>query len=1467
MPKTPPSERFYQKRKIPLPLTLLQRFISLVLLGIITLTLVDFPIAKNWIGLGLGAYALLLWRFPSAWLLIIPTLLPVLDFTPWSGRIFFGEFDLLILTTCAAGYWRKDPWIGSLQFSRRTWLLILLLIIWQTYTTLNGLLPLQPIDANSFTSYYSQYNSLRIAKGFFFALMLLPLLGQAISQNRSITKLFTLGMLGGLVTAISAIIWERLLFTNLFDFDTAYRTTGLFSGMATGGAAVDAHLAMSLPFITYVFLAWKKLGTKRLGIILLAVTIYSLAVTFSRANYLAIALILSTLIPTWIYYRKHNAIKYFNSNKYLYLAFCIVILTLTPVLGGKYLPSRISTIVQDFNVRITHWTDATNMMGDEWGNYVFGMGKGTFPQINFWSQSLNKLPATLQHIDKAGNGFIRYGKSDKDGNLFLRQRFKIPEEEPYKLSINLRPRTNKQTRLLIEICERLIFQPFRECRWMGINTHANSNRWVNFNKTFSTSGLGDTRWYGRRPVEIAILNRGLSEGIDIDNVQITTPSGKHLLHNSDFSSGLDHWTFYSGNHLAWHIKNIGVYIFFEGGWLGLACWLTLVLFLICRFITRLKDGDGFPILIFPAFAGLIAVGFFDSLFDEPKITLLFFIGSWITLAGPATYLDLSQPQPHKNPFLYRLEKAYSNTPAGYKISFDILLVFLIISTLFWGATKHYEVTPRKLVLKALQKNGIKDGLIIKLLTPKPKYQDQPIVGKIRSTHPRILLPELSEWGGNGSAAFIQHRNDAYKTQGIEAPDPCQYGGILGLSSCWVTSGNHKVAKKLTEKLITSHIIMPKTSGEYGNCWEFAIAYDFLSLYPGLSNSNRLRIERKLYAALQHSLQLLDKDDLSLWHGRTTLSATAWLCAIVLNQSNPDNHALTKRAQGHFLEMMKALALTEAWPEGYNYWINSRGFLVSLAATAYLNSIENNTASTNKIRSTLRRIGYWHLYATRPDNRIQGFGDEGPRIDLKDETRRVIDLIVQATRDPILAAYSKYIGKLHGQASYYSAYRWGFKLFNDPTVKPTTNADFLEFANNLSTSELFGAGAMNMAYIRSGWTKNDTFISFRAGDTFTQHGHYDAGHFTLFKSAPLAINSSNYGNFFGANRLNYSIRTIAKNSLIIQRPNEKVRPNHFFKDNVSDGGQRITLPTGSAITSVDHWRQNLQKGLHLEGGSINRYEHKPGHFTYLSADLTPAYNTPTHDEGGDGGKVSAVQRQFLYLDKEDRLIIYDQIIATDPTYKKKWLLHTVNQPSVDNLNILKGSSNNGIMESTSTQAIVRNGRGILSVQRILPADGIIRLVGGKDFQYYVETDGDDKVLDGKNYYKGAVNKPWFDIGKWRIEIQPKGSRIKDKFLIVMTIGIDSLPAHNSKQLKIISGNATGVVTDLSATIFVDFSTSNSIKLRIPAGTNLLRIICKDCYNSLHLIHAKEKVKLPLATKFIYEVKLKETTGSEITLISK
>jgi len=736
---------------------------------------------------------------------------------------------------------------------------------------------------------------------------------------------------------------------------------------------------------------------------------------------------------------------------------------------------------------------------------------------------------------------------------------------------------------------------------------------------------------------------------------------------------------------------------------------------------------------------------------------------------------------------------------GYLVVAGVI-AHLVAGVGFIAAINYFKLTPHQFVVKAAKKTGIDAPWLMALLSPQPRYSDHPMDGQIKAAHPRILLPEISTGGDAGHAAFMQHRTSLYEAQGITAYSACNRTGILALAACWAVKADADKARQLIAELKAYRIETPDVSAQYGNGWQLALAYDLVAFSAELSADDRAVIEVKIEQALRDYLALLDDKSPSLWHGRTSLAASAWLCAIVLNPMNEESAQLIARAQGHFLDLIKALTLTEAWPEGYNYWIQERAFLVVLASAAYLNGLEGKVRRKDEINSMLKRLGLWHVYATRPDNRIEGFGDEGSRVDLKDETRRVIDLITQLTRDPIFSTFSQYLENLHGRESYYSGYHWAFKLLNDPSVPGLgfTGEGLQALAPQLPRAELFGRDALNMLYIRSGWGPDDTFVSFKAGHSFAHHGHYDAGHFTLFKAKPLAINSSTYGSFMGANRLNYSIRSVAKNTLLVLRPDEKVRPNRFFEANVAAGGQRIVLPTGSAIQSVQHWHENVGKGQHLEGGRVLHYEHAEGDYTYIAADLTGAYNNTKYDQGGRGGKVSNVVRELVYLAKEDRLLVHDRVVSTNATYTKKWLLHTVDKPMVANFQVLKGDINNGILQSSSGQVDIRHGEGYLSLQRLYPADAVIRLVGGPDYQFYVETDGDDSVLDGSNYQAGASSQPWFDVGMWRLEIQPGNPREEDEFLVALSPSVGVLRQDSVEPLPI-NGDAKGLFSALQSIV--------------------------------------------------------------------
>ncbi|WP_163834587.1 heparinase II/III family protein [Spartinivicinus ruber] len=694
-------------------------------------------------------------------------------------------------------------------------------------------------------------------------------------------------------------------------------------------------------------------------------------------------------------------------------------------------------------------------------------------------------------------------------------------------------------------------------------------------------------------------------------------------------------------------------------------------------------------------------------------------------------------------------------------------------------------------------------------------------GQPIADHPRVFLNFLQNWKGKTVHPILQERMALFRKRKVISVNPCVYKSALANAGCWVTKPEKAIGEQLVKSLFKFYLMPPRSSGYYGNAWELALAYDLACTYPGFRQEDREEIENRLEKQLEELLDLLADDGLSMWHGRASVASQAFLVAMVLDHSSDHRRELLKKSQAYFLDLMAALDLTEAWPEGYNYWIQNRAIPIALASAAYINGLQHSQKG-EKIREIIRRAGHWVVYATRPDDKVEGIGDEGSRVDLKDVSRPYIDFIAQLTQDTELAEYSEYLYQVHQGQSYYDGWRWAFRLFNNPQlVKQPVKSKQLVFAQGkLPVADIFGKGGFNQAYIRSGWSDQDTLISFRAGHQFSHHGHYDAGHFTIHKQSPLAINSSTYGRYDAPHRLNYAIRSVAKNTLLIMRPGEAVQPNRFFKKNVADGGQRLVQPTGSSIPSVSYWYKNLYKGKHLEGGTIARADLSSA-YSYLYADLTGAYNNSEYDDNGDIGKVSKVTRELFYLQEQDQLLVHDTIATTNPAYIKKWLLHSVYQPVVKGLKLVQGETHNGIMTSDASEATIVNGNSRLFLKKLLPANSKLNVIGGPDYRYYVDIDGNGHTWDGVNFDKGASNKKWFDPGFWRLELASTASQSVEHFLVALTPRLDTKKLNQS-DITILKAEQNYYAVRLKSTVVVFLADANINQLDLDWEAPLKKI---------------------------------------------
>lgn len=325
---------------------LIQKSLAVALLLPIGWFVYRFPLLRPELALLYGGYLLLLLRAPRAWLLLVPALLPLLCLAPWSGRLFFDEFDALILTTLAGGLLAGRRASDKVDWPPLTVVLLLsLFLLLFAFGVLRGLWPPLPLDHNSTASYYSPLNSLRSGKGFLWALLLLWLWRWQNGFDPASRLLFLRGVTLGGVGVLLVVLWERGVLENLFfyqnhwallgsllDFHSTSRATALFFDMHVGGAAIDGYLLCALPLVAVHVLHESRAVPRVVAAMAFFGLLYVALVTFSRGLYLGV-LTLFAVAGLWV--ASHVRSRYPRS-QFPLTFLCLLLLLLTSVILQRY---------------------------------------------------------------------------------------------------------------------------------------------------------------------------------------------------------------------------------------------------------------------------------------------------------------------------------------------------------------------------------------------------------------------------------------------------------------------------------------------------------------------------------------------------------------------------------------------------------------------------------------------------------------------------------------------------------------------------------------------------------------------------------------------------------------------------------------------------------------------------------------------------------------------------------------------------------------------------------------------------------------------------------------------------------------------------------------------------------------------------------------------------------------------------
>ena len=595
--------------------------------------LIRFPFHPVLLALGLSvATALVAWR-PVLLFALIAAALPTLDLAPWSGRRYLDEFDVLLALGLAVAWARVAPATPTRRVRAPGTALALLLVLTSVvWATAHALWAWPGLDLDAFGNPMSPFNSLRVAKGAAWAAALWWMACRLRASGEDPVRAFGLGMVLGLAGTVVAVLIERLAFSYLLDFSSDYRVAGPFSAMSLGGAYVECFLAVATPFLLSRLVppvsSWRLL----IGVLLLAGASYALMVTYSRGGYGAFAvgvgvMVISAVLPARQRWRRAAA------------AATLALLAGAagyPVLQGSFAQSRLQTVAADLGTRERHWAESLQLMDTDWATGLIGMGMGRFAEFNFWRGS--QVPKAGGHhlaADTEGHATLRLGVGYA---YFVEQILPVQPGARYRLSYRERAAAPGAV-LRVSLCQKWIISS-NECAKPVAPAPrraapAATGQWqsVAYDLTAPAAGAGRLP----RPVRLSLYNEGRTT-VDVTDLSLTGADGVDLVRNGDFQAGMDHWTFTSDHHLAWHTKSLPLGIYFDQGLLGLVAFAALLLVGAAGAMRAVQRGQPDSAALLAAIAAFATVGVIDTLLDTPRFLLLWLLLCLLpsTLVPPIT---------------------------------------------------------------------------------------------------------------------------------------------------------------------------------------------------------------------------------------------------------------------------------------------------------------------------------------------------------------------------------------------------------------------------------------------------------------------------------------------------------------------------------------------------------------------------------------------------------------------------------------------------------------------------------------------------------------------------------------------------------------------------------------------------------------------------------------------------------------
>jgi len=640
----------------------------------------------------------------------------------------------------------------------------------------------------------------------------------------------------------------------------------------------------------------------------------------------------------------------------------------------------------------------------------------------------------------------------------------------------------------------------------------------------------------------------------------------------------------------------------------------------------------------------------------------------------------------------------------------------------------------------------------------------------------------------------------------------------GWALSWQLTRDDAFAERAVAEMRTKHIgAKGKPSRSWVDYARWSLAFDWLLPYSGFDPALKDRVAGELKdgaAAMITSPDFADPGELSYHNYAVRYLALADFTTAALDgYSDSDRTWLDKVSKGlaNVLETTNVVSPDGSYHESMDY------MRITWASLILIAELQRTTTGMDPAHQfpVFRNMGTTYLYKLLPDGTPSREGDnEYPVPDSRDTA--VLGYAVNRFKDP----YSAWLLRKSG----FFPNQWVLPvlqfLWDDPEVNPRDPA--LTSEEELPRQRYFaGVGHLVM---RDGWKPDSTWIEFDCGPYFSKHQHLDQNQFTIYRGGYLAIDSgADYTDTESPHYLNYYRRTVAHNSVLVYDPAEKF----FWSDNVlpaaNDGGQRMDSSRyWNTIRSPEDW--NRTRDI-WDLGSMRVIDYVPGQYHYAMGDASNCYSRE---------KLRSFTREILYVPHDGLVLIFDRVVSTNPSFRKAWLLHGVNQPSVDQES---SAATQGAQDFRNANTFrFADGLGELLVHSLLPKERVVTRRGGKGIEFY--TPGDDhggswesgenwplepaeggslpddpklrrawKLFWGEDFDKIlSSNRKNVVPGSWRIEVAPALPAEEDLFLHVLEIGDKGKTGH--RHIELLEGvNFQGAAVERGPLVL--FSSSSMI----------------------------------------------------------